>query len=162
MLSPKRIKFKKQRKYKGNLHCISGKTNRQQIGFNNASQGTGSAGSPQGLMFGSYGIKVLGSCKLKAAQIEACKQAMNRVLKAPSVNGQLWIRVFPDIPVTKKPTEVRMGKGKGSVDYYMTPVKAGRIIFEYDGISYEQAVTMLNYARAKLPIPLKLINTTVY
>lgn len=147
MLSPKKIKFKKQRKYKGNLHHISGKTNRKQIAYKKASSGTR-------LMIGSYGIKALEPCKLTAAQIEACRQAMNRVLKT---NGQLWIRVFPDIPVTKKPTEVRMGKGKGNVDYYMTPVKAGRIIFEYDGISHEQALVMIRYAQAKLSIPLKLI-----
>jgi large subunit ribosomal protein L16 len=147
MLSPKKVKFKKQRKYKGNLHHISGKTNRKLIAYKKASSGTR-------LMIGSYGIKALEPIKLTAAQIEACRQAMNRVLKT---NGQLWIRVFPDIPVTKKPTEVRMGKGKGSVDYYMTPIKAGRILFEYDGISHEQALIMMNYAQAKLPIPLKLI-----
>jgi large subunit ribosomal protein L16 len=149
MLSPKKLKFKKQRKYKGNLHQLSGKTNRKQIAYKKASSGTR-------LMIGSYGIKALEPCKLTAAQIEACRQAMNRVLKT---NGQLWIRAFPDIPVTKKPTEVRMGKGKGSVDYYMTPIKAGRILFEYEGISQEQALVMFNYARAKLSIPLKLISS---
>lgn len=146
MLSPKKLKFKKQRKYKGQLHHISGKTNRKQIAFFGGSR----------LMLGSYGIKALLPLKLTAAQIEACRQAMNRVLKT---NGQVWVRVFPDIPVTQKPIEVRMGKGKGSVDYYMTPVKAGRILFEYDGISYEQALIMLRYAQAKLPIPLKLISS---
>lgn len=151
MLSPKKIKFKKQRKYKGNLHYISGKTNRKQIAYKKASSGTR-------LMIGSYGIKALEPCKLTAAQIEACRQAMNRILKT---NGQLWIRVFPDIPVTKKPTEVRMGKGKGGVDYYMTPVKAGRILFEYDGISQEQALIMIRYAQAKLSIPLKLIKAAI-
>lgn len=148
MLSPKKIKFKKQRKYKGNLHYLSGKTNKQQIAYKKAHSGTR-------LMIGSYGIKALEPLKLTAAQIESCRQAMNRVLKT---NGQLWIRAFPDIPVTKKPTEVRMGKGKGSFDYYMTPIKAGRILFEYDGISHEQALIMMRYAQAKLPISLKLIS----
>ncbi len=151
MLSPKKLKFKKQRKYKGNLHHISGKSNRRQIAYKKANSGTR-------LMVGSYGIKALEPIKLTPAQIEACRQAMNRILKT---NGQLWIRVFPDIPVTKKPTEVRMGKGKGSVDYYMTPVKAGKILFEYDGISYEQALIMIRYAQAKLPIQLKLISTNI-
>jgi large subunit ribosomal protein L16 len=150
MLSPKKLKFKKQRKYKGNLHYISGKTNRKQLAYKHSGNGTR-------LIMGSYGIKALEPIKLTAAQIEACRQSMNRVLKTCPIGSQLWIRVFPDIPVTKKPTEVRMGKGKGSVDYYMTPVKAGRILFEYDGISYEQALIMIRYAQAKLPIPLKLI-----
>jgi len=147
MLSPKKTKFKKQRKHKGNLHLISGKTQRKQIAFKKASSGTR-------LVVGAYGLKALEGCKLTAAQIEACKQAMNRVLKQ---NGQLWLRVFPDIPVTKKPAEVRMGKGKGGVEYYMTPIKAGRVIFEYDGITPEQALKLASYGRAKLPIPVKLI-----
>lgn len=155
MLSPKKRKFKKYRKDKRKLHVISGKTNRRQIAYKNSVLTFGESR----LAIGSYGLKAMASGKLTSAQIEACKAAMNRILKQ---NGQLWLRVFPDLPLTKKPTEVRMGKGKGNVDTYMTPIKAGRILFEYDGITPEQATALVNIGHAVLPLPVSLIYTPSY
>ena len=96
----------------------------------------GNAKGGYSLAFGSYGLKALEPERITSRQIEAARRAATRYMKRV---GKMWIRVFPDIPVTKKPTDVRMGKGKGSVEYYVFRVKPGRIIFELDGVSEEVA-----------------------
>jgi large subunit ribosomal protein L16 len=106
------------------------------------------------LAFGSFGIKVLDSAWLTGRQIEAARQAITRHMKR---EGQLWIRVFPDKPITKKPAEVRMGKGKGSPEGFVAPVTPGRIIMEVEGVSYETAMEALRLGAQKLPIQTKII-----
>ena len=106
------------------------------------------------LAFGSFGIKVLGSAWLTGRQIEAARQAITRHMKR---EGQLWIRVFPDKPITKKPAEVRMGKGKGSPEGFVAPVTPGRIIMEVEGVSYQIATEALRLGAQKLPIQTKII-----
>lgn len=106
------------------------------------------------LNFGSFGLKSMGAKWLTARQIEAARRAVIRYLKK---GGKLWIRIFPDKPVTKKGTEVPMGGGKGSVDHYVFPIKPGRIIFEVEGITEEQAREAFQKAAAKLPIKAKFI-----
>ena len=110
MLSPKRTKFRKA--HKGRIH--------------------GDAKGGTTLNFGSYGMKALQPERITARQIEAARRAITRHIKR---QGRVWIRIFPDLPVTKKPTEVRMGKGKGSVEFWAAKVKPGRIIFELDGVA---------------------------
>lgn len=107
------------------------------------------------LAFGSFGIKSLDSKWVTSRQIEAARIAATRYMKR---EGQLWIRIFPDKPVTKKPLEVRMGKGKGAVEYWAAVVRPGRILFEIDGISPEIAVEALRLAAQKLPVRTKLIS----
>ena len=106
------------------------------------------------LNFGDFGLKALEPERVTSRQIEAARRATTRCMKRL---GKLWIRVFPDIPVTKKPTDVRMGKGKGSVEYYVFRVKPGRIIFELDGVSEEVAREALMRAKAKLPFDAKFV-----
>lgn len=106
------------------------------------------------LSFGSFGLKAMGRKWLTTRQIEAARRAIIRYLKK---GGKLWIRIFPDKPVTKKGTEVPMGGGKGSVDHYVFPVKPGRIIFELEGITEEQARDAFAKAAAKLPLETKFI-----
>ncbi len=106
------------------------------------------------LAFGTIGLKALESSRLNSRQIEAARKCISRYVKK---GGQLWIRPFPHIPVTKKPAEVRMGKGKGSVDHWMLKVKPGLIVFEVDGISEEMAVLALSKAAAKLPFKVKIV-----
>ena len=101
------------------------------------------------IAFGSYGIKALEQCWMTARQIEAARIAVTRYMKR---EGQVWIRVFPDKPVTKKPAEVRMGKGKGSPEYWAAIVKPGKILFECDGVSLDVAKEALRLAAQKLPI----------
>ena len=132
MLSPKRTKFRKA--HKGRIH--------------------GDAKGGAFLNFGSYGMKALQPERITARQIEAARRAITRHIKR---QGRVWIRIFPDVPVTKKPTEVRMGKGKGSPEYYACRVKPGRIIFEIDGVSEEIAREALYKASAKLPIKTKFV-----
>ena len=132
MLSPKRTKFRKA--FKGRIH-------------GNAKGGTS-------LTFGSFGMKALQPERITARQIEAARRAITRHIKR---QGRVWIRIFPDVPVTKKPTEVRMGKGKGNPEYYACRVKPGRIIFEVDGVTEEVARIALYKASAKLPIKTKFI-----
>ena len=110
MLSPKRTKYRKA--HKGRIH--------------------GDAKGGTVLNFGSYGMKALQPERITARQIEAARRAITRHIKR---QGRVWIRIFPDLPVTKKPTEVRMGKGKGSVEFWAAKVKPGRIIFELDGVA---------------------------
>ena len=132
MLSPKRLKFRKQ--HKGRIH------------------GLAKGGSE--LSFGTYGLKALTPDRITARQIEAARRAITREMKRL---GQLWIRIFPDVPVTDKPAEVRMGKGKGSVEYWCARVKPGRIMFEIDGVSEELARNAFALGAAKLPIKTKFV-----
>lgn len=106
------------------------------------------------LVFGSFGIKALEATWITGRQIEAARQAVTRHMKR---EGQLWIRVFPDKPITKKPAEVRMGKGKGSPEGFVVPVAPGRIILEAEGVPYEVAKEALRLGAMKLPIPTKFI-----
>ena len=106
------------------------------------------------LTYGSYGLKSLDSKWITARQIEAARIAATRYMKR---EGQMWIRIFPDKPITKKPLEVRMGKGKGGVEYYAAVVKPGRIMFEIDGIPFDIAQEALRLAAQKLPVRTKFI-----
>ena len=132
MLSPKRLKFRKQ--HKGRIH-------------GNAKGGTE-------LSFGSFGLKALSPDRITARQIEAARRAITRQMKRA---GRLWIRIFPDVPVSDKPAEVRMGKGKGSVEYWCARVHPGRILFECEGIDEETAREAFALGAAKLPIKTKFI-----
>ncbi len=133
MLSPKKTKFRKQ--FKGRIH--------------------GHAKGNFNLNFGSYGLKALQPERINSRQIEAARKAITRHLKRA---GRLWIRVFPDVPVTKKPAEVRMGKGKGSVEFWACRIKPGRVLFEIDGVNLEEAKKAMNLASAKLPIKCKFVS----
>lgn len=132
MLQPKRTKFRKQ--FKGRI------------------KGEAKGGSD--LNFGSFGLKATQPERVTARQIEAARRAMTRHMKR---QGRVWIRIFPDVPVSSKPTEVRMGKGKGSVDYWAAKVKPGRIMFELDGVTEEVAVEALRLAAMKLPIKTRVV-----
>ena len=133
MLSPKRTKFRKQ--HKGRIH------------------GLAKGGSD--LNFGSYGLKATEPERITARQIEAARRALTRHMKR---QGRVWIRVFPDVPVSKKPTEVRMGKGKGSPEYWVARVKPGRIMFEIDGVPDAIAREALSLGAAKLPVKTKIVS----
>ena len=133
MLQPKRTKFRKA--HKGRIH-------------GNAKGGTS-------LNFGSYGLKAVEPGRVTARQIESARRAITRHMRRA---GRIWIRIFPDVPVSSKPTEVRMGKGKGSPEYYACRVNPGRIIFEVDGVTEEVAREALYKAGAKLPIKTKFIS----
>jgi large subunit ribosomal protein L16 len=132
MLSPKRTKFRKA--HKGRVH-------------GNAKGGTS-------LNFGTFGLKAMQPGRITARQIEASRRALTRHIKRA---GKVWIRIFPDVPVSSKPAEVRMGKGKGSPEYWMCRVKPGRIMFELDGVESEIAREALTLAAAKMPIRCKVI-----
>tara|TARA_B100001778_G_scaffold307736_1_gene288010 strand:- start:15 stop:428 length:414 start_codon:yes stop_codon:yes gene_type:complete len=132
MLSPKKTKFRKA--HKGRIH-------------GNAKGGTD-------LLFGSFGMKALEPERITARQIEAVRRTIQRYIKRA---GRLWIRIFPDVPVSQKPAEVRMGKGKGSPEYWACRVKPGRIMFELEGVSEELARGAFERAAAKLPIRVKFI-----
>ncbi|MCF8284133.1 MAG: 50S ribosomal protein L16 [Sphingobacteriales bacterium] len=132
MLQPKRTKFRKMQKGK-----MKG----------NAKRGTT-------LAFGSFGIKTLEECWITSRQIEAARIAVTRFMKR---EGQVWIRIFPDKPITKKPAEVRMGKGKGAPEYWVAPVSPGRMLFEADGVSLETAKEALRLASQKLPVATKFV-----
>ena len=106
------------------------------------------------LVYGAYGLKSLDSNWITARQIEAARIAATRYMKR---EGQMWIRIFPDKPITKKPLEVRMGKGKGGVEYYAAVVKPGRIMFEIDGIPFDIAQEALRLAAQKLPVRTKFV-----
>ena len=108
------------------------------------------------LNFGSFGIKALGECFITSRQIEAARIAATRYMKR---EGQLWIRIFPDKVLTKKPAEVRMGKGKGAPEYWVAVVKPGRMLFECDGVSSEIASEALRLAAQKLPVKTKFIKS---
>jgi len=132
MLQPKRTKFRKQ--HKGRI------------------KGVAKGGSD--LNFGTYGLKALEPERVTARQIEAARRAMTRHMKR---QGRVWIRIFPDVPVTAKPIEVRMGKGKGSVDRWVCKVKPGRVMFEIDGVAEDVAQEALRLAAMKLPIKTRVV-----
>ncbi len=137
MLSPKRTKFRKQ--HKGRIH------------------GLAKGGSD--LNFGSYGLKAMAPARITARQIEAARRAMTRKVRRV---GKIWIRVFPDVPVSSKPAEVRMGKGKGSPEFWVAKVKPGRIMFEMEGVPEDLARDAMALAAAKLPIPVKFVTRPAY
>ena len=132
MLQPKRSKFRKMQK--GRMK--------------------GNAGRGNQIAFGSFAIKALEECWITSRQIEAARIAATRYMKR---EGQMWIRIFPDKPITKKPAEVRMGKGKGAPEYWAAVVKPGRIMFELDGAPLEVAQEALRLAAQKLPITTKFV-----
>jgi large subunit ribosomal protein L16 len=132
MLQPKRTKFRKQQK--GRVRGI-------------ATRG-------HSIAFGSFAIKALEPGWITSRQLEAARIALTRAMKR---EGQVWIRIFPDKPITKKPAEVRMGKGKGAPEYWVAVVKPGTILFESTGISFEQAQESLRLAAQKLPIKTKFV-----
>ena len=132
MLQPKKTKFRRQ--FKGRIHGV-------------AKGGTD-------LNFGQFGLKCLEPERVNAREIEAARRAITREMKR---QGRVWIRIFPDVPVSKKPTEVRMGKGKGAVEFWAARVKPGRIMFEIDGVTPELAREALTLGAAKLPIKTKFI-----
>ncbi|TQS73519.1 50S ribosomal protein L16 [Rhodobacteraceae bacterium] len=132
MLQPKRTKFRKQ--HKGRIH--------------------GEAKGGTDLNFGHFGLKALAPERVTARQIEAARRAINRHMKR---QGRVWIRIFPDTPVTAKPTEVRMGKGKGSVDFWAAKVKPGRVMFEIDGVSEVVAREALRLGASKLSVATRIV-----
>jgi len=132
MLQPKKPRYRKQ--HKGRIH-------------GNSKGGTA-------LNFGSYGLKAIEPERVTARQIEAARRAMTRKMKR---QGRVWIRIFPDVPISKKPTEVRMGKGKGSVEYWAARVKPGRVMFEIDGVADGTACEALRLAAMKLPVKTRIV-----
>jgi large subunit ribosomal protein L16 len=132
MLQPKKTKFRKA--FKGKIH--------------------GAAKGGTDLNFGAYGLKAMEPDRITARQIEAARRAISRAIKR---QGRLWIRIFPDVPVSSKPAEVRMGKGKGSPEFWVARVKPGRILFELDGVPGPVAALAFERAAMKLPIKVKVV-----
>ena len=132
MLQPKRTKYRKQQKGRNRGIAYKGST----------------------VTFGSFGLKSLDNGRITNRQIEAARIAVTRYMKR---EGSVWIRIFPDVPVSKKPTEVRMGKGKGSPEYWVCRVKPGRIMFEIDGVSPTVAREAFDRAAAKLPVGTRIV-----
>ena len=132
MLQPKRTKYRKA--HKGRVH--------------------GNAKGGYSLNFGAFGLKAVEPARMTARQIEAARRTITRHLKRV---GRVWIRIFPDVPVSKKPAEVRQGKGKGTPEYWVCRIKPGRILFEVDGVSAEMAKEGFTLAAAKLPIKTKVV-----
>lgn len=136
MLQPKRTKFRKQRK----------------------GRNRGVATSGNQVSFGEYGLKSTARGMLTARQIEAARRAINRYIRR---GGKVWIRVFPDKPITRKPLEVRMGSGKGSVEFWVAPIKPGCVLYEVEGVSEEVAREAFRLAAAKLPMQTTFVTRTV-
>ena len=136
MLQPKRTKFRKQQK----------------------GRNRGLAHRGNSVNFGEYGLKATGRGRITARQIEAGRRAMTRRVKR---GGQIWIRVFPDKPITQKPLEVRQGKGKGNVEYWVAQVKPGRVLYEMEGVTEEVARDALRLAAAKLPFTTTFVKRQV-
>ncbi len=136
MLQPKRTKFRKQ--------------------FKGRNRGLAVRGSK--VSFGEYGLKALETGRLTARQIEAARRAMTRHVKR---GGKIWIRVFPDKPITQKPLEVRMGSGKGNVEYWVCKIQPGRMLYEMEGVSEEIAREAFRLAAAKLPLKTTFVTRTV-
>jgi large subunit ribosomal protein L16 len=136
MLQPSRTKYRKQ--FKGRIH--------------------GLATSGNQLAFGQYGLKALEPDRVTARQIEAARRAMTNHMKRA---GRVWVNVFPDVPISKKPTEVRMGKGKGMPEYWAAKVKPGRIMFEIDGVDEATAREALRLAAGKLPVRTRFVTRIV-
>ncbi|MDR1597877.1 MAG: 50S ribosomal protein L16 [Holosporales bacterium] len=132
MLSPKKTKFRKA--FKGRIH--------------------GNARSGTTVAFGTFGLKSLDPARITSRQIEAARRAITRHMRR---SGKLWIRIFPDLPVSKKPAEVRMGSGKGSPEFWACRVKPGRVLFELNGVSEEIAREAFNLASEKLPVDTKFV-----
>jgi len=118
----------------------------------------GLAQSGNKVSFGEYGLKAVGRGRLTARQIEAARRAMTRHVKRV---GKIWIRVFPDVPVSKKPLEVRMGKGKGNVEYWVCKIQPGRVLYEMEGVDEETARQAFALAAAKLPFKTQFVSRTV-
>jgi len=137
MLQPRKMKY---RKYQKNIRFSKAKNNLH-------------------LAFGQYGIKALSSGYISSKSIEAIRQTLNRNLKKM---GKIWIRIYPDLPRTKKPAEVRMGKGKGSVAYWTAPVASGQVLFEINALSYETAFQATQFISNKLSIPTQFIERDTY
>ena len=136
MLQPKRTKFRKQHK----------------------GRNRGLAHRGSNVSFGEYGLKATGRGRMTARQIEAARRAMTRHIKR---GGKIWIRVFPDKPITKKPLEVRQGKGKGNVEYWVCQIQPGRVLYEMEGVSEEVAREAFRLAAAKLPFPTAFVSRQV-
>ena len=136
MLQPKRTKFRKQMKGRNRGLALRGSK----------------------VSFGEYGLKTTDRGRLTARQIEAARRARTRQIKW---GGKIWIRVFPDKPISKKPLEVRMGAGKGSVEYWVAQIRPGKVLYEVEGVSEELAREALALAAAKLPIPTVFVKRTV-
>jgi large subunit ribosomal protein L16 len=136
MLQPKRTKFRKQMKGRNRGLAHRGST----------------------VSFGQYGLKAVGRGRMTARQIEAARRAMTRYIKR---GGKIWIRVFPDKPITTKPLEVRQGKGKGNVDYWVCQIQPGRILYEMEGVTEEVAREAFRLASAKLPFATKFVERQV-
>ena len=136
MLQPKRTRFRKQQK--GRNRGIATVANR--------------------VSFGEYGLKCVDRGRVTARQIEAARRAINRYIRR---GGKVWIRVFPDVPVTKKPLEVRMGKGKGNVEYWVALIQPGRMLYEIEGVSEDLAREAFKLAAAKLPVQTRFEKRTV-
>lgn len=136
MLQPKRTKYRKQHK----------------------GRNRGIATSGEKVSFGDYGLKCTTRGRITARQIEAARRAITRHVKR---GGKIWIRIFPDVPVTKKPLEVRMGSGKGNVEYWVAKVQPGRVLYEMEGVSEEIAREAFRLAAAKLPVQTVFVNRTV-
>lgn len=136
MLQPKKTKYRKA--HKGRIR--------------------GKAKGGTTLNFGSYGLKAITAERVTSRQIEAARRAITRHMKRA---GKVWIRIFPDVPVSKKPTEVRMGKGKGTPEYWAAKVKPGRIMFEIDGVNVSDARKAMSLAAAKLPIKCKFVERNI-
>ena len=135
MLQPKKTKYKKQQK--GRLRCF--------------------ATSGAKVSFGEFGLKATTRGRVTARQIEAARRAMTRYIKR---GGKIWIRIFPDVPITKKPIEVRMGKGKGNVEYWVSKVQPGKVLYEMEGVTEEIAREALRLAAAKLPVLTTFVSRT--
>jgi len=118
----------------------------------------GVASSATTLNYGTFGLKATEADRVTARQIEAARVAMTRFMKR---TGRVWVRIFPDVPVSKKPTEVRMGKGKGSTEFWACRVKPGKILFEVDGVSHSIAVEAFSRASSKLPIKTKVVEQLI-
>ncbi len=136
MLQPKRTKFRKQMKGKNRGLAQRGST----------------------VAFGVFGLKAIGRGRLTARQIEAARRAMTRHVKR---SGKIWIRVFPDKPITKKPLEVRQGKGKGNVEYWVAQIQPGRVLYEMEGVAEDVAREAFRLAAAKLPIATAFVSRQV-
>jgi len=136
MLQPKRTKFRKQ--------------------FKGRNRGLATTGSK--VSFGEYGLKAVERGRITARQIEAARRAMTRHVKR---GGKIWIRVFPDVPVSKKPLEVRMGKGKGNVEYWVCKIQPGRVLYEMEGVNEDIAREAFRLAAAKLPFKTTFVSRTV-
>jgi large subunit ribosomal protein L16 len=136
MLSPKKVVYRKQ--FKGRIHGV-------------AARGTA-------VSFGGYGLKALEPARITAAQIEAARRAMTRHIKRV---GKVWVRIFPNVPVSRKPAEVRMGSGKGSPEFWACRVRPGLVIFEMDGVAQEIAREAFALASAKLPIATRFVTRLV-